>query len=890
MKKRLIALAVAFVFVLGTVTPGLAAQPDVVDTEFEEAAGKLAALRVMEGFPDGEFKPFENITRAQFARIAVSALALDTAAELSVGATQFNDVPADHWASGYINVATQRGLILGYGDGNYGPEDQLTYAQAVTILVRLVGLGPVVEKEGVWPANYIGRAANEGILKGVSVSGSENAIRGTVAKMLVNTLEVDLWAAREYADDGSVVYGRQPGHTLLSDMLEVEAYSKSMRGIDEVRVMAYDADDNEVRIAVDDGDGLSYLGWFEVAADADVYEAYLNEVTVWINDDDEIIYMSIDSDFYIDAVEVSDDGDELTLIEADKDLDLDISSFRYDVWVNGDNREYSDEDDIAGKVFDLAKVVVNSDGDVVYIDAYIWEDVFVVEDYDDYLVTDYDGDEVDVEDHILFKNGKLMDADDIRVDDILFMNDDFGEVYNRTVEGPIEEYYRQGFEVDGEDFDYTTSYDRYNTRYFDEDGDIDDFGYDQAKDMEAEGEDVIVYVDRKGDAVLVIGDMAETVSDTFAVYLIEDLYAYRLGSRSYLEIEGVSEMGEEVFYDFRLSQLEEICIDGDTEWDDDDEPLEYVEGANEIRADGDTVIELGEEGTKAGEIIEVSVNSSGRVIEINLLTEVSAISQSSSYELELDDRYFLSEDGNKRLSSGVVVFDVTDDTVTQGAYRVLRHDPDDIEATTWGKLSGFEIRGGATGGLPNAYVYYDGSDAEYVIITNTTAEGTTEYTGVLTQVRSDKDHYAERLRLIVDGKEETFYVNVDKADKKLYNSDYGTAYVITVDDGTDLVTDIVYAAVEEDLVNITAVNVGDREITFDDDGSDYIVELVSDGFIVDARDPDDIEVLTLRELRDLVSDLARDDKWINDADVILDAAGTDYVKIIVIHGVGNIPE
>ena len=108
MRRKLIALTVAVLFVLGTVAPGLAAQPDVVGTEYEEAAGKLTALHVMEGFPDGEFKPEENMTRAQFARIAVSALALDTAAELSMGATSFNDVPADHWASGYINVATER--------------------------------------------------------------------------------------------------------------------------------------------------------------------------------------------------------------------------------------------------------------------------------------------------------------------------------------------------------------------------------------------------------------------------------------------------------------------------------------------------------------------------------------------------------------------------------------------------------------------------------------------------------------------------------------------------------------------------------------------------------------------------------------------------------------
>ena len=858
MKKRLIALAVAFVFVLGTVTPGLAAQPDVVDTEFEEAAGKLAALRVMEGFPDGEFKPFENITRAQFARIAVSALALDTAAELSVGATQFNDVPADHWASGYINVATQRGLILGYGDGNYGPEDQLTYAQAVTILVRLVGLGPVVEKEGTWPANYIGRAANEGILKGVTVSGSENAVRGTVAKMLVNTLEVELWGAGEYGDDGSVSYGRL-GTTLLEDKLEVEAYSKSMKGIDEVRVTAYDADDNEIRVAVDSGDGLKNLGTFEVVADADVYEAFLNEVTVWVNDDDEVIYMGIDSDFYIDAIEI--DDDELTLAEADKDLDIDDDA---EILVNGKSA-----DEIEDAEYDLAKVVVNADGDVVYIDAYEWDTVFVVEENDDYLVTDYSGDEEDIEDYVLLKDGKLMAADDIEADDILFMNtkNEFGEVFNKTVVGPIDEYYRQGFEVDGESFGYSYGLDEISTRYFDEDGKVKDFGYDEAKDMEAEGEDVTVFVDRRGDAVLVVGEMAETESDTFAVYLTEDLYAYAIGSRGYMEIEGVSEMDEEVFYDFRLSQLEEISFDGTVVWDDsDDYKALEVSGSGDtavIQEDGNDVIDLDADNVKEGDIIEVTVDGNGRIIELNIFNSIADIND----ELELDDKYFETDgEGNKRLSAGVVVFDATD--------------ADDVVATTWGDLSGFTIK--------DATVYFDGSDAEYVIILVTDAEDTTDYTGVLTQVRTDKDGVAERIKLLVDGAEETFYVNTDKVEKELGAGDYGDVYTITVDDGTGRVTGMVLVEVEEEDtlmvegLEISSVNVGDREVTFDmGEDPDYVVELVSDGFIVDARATGDIEVISIRELRDLAADEEVD---LNNVTVVLDAAGTNYAKIIVVYG------
>lgn len=888
MKRKLIALAVAVIFVLGTVAPGLAAQPDVVGTEFEEAAGKLAAIGVMSGFPDGEFKPDENITRAQFAAIAVRAYDLETAAQLSMGATQFNDVPADHWASGYINVAAQRGLIQGYGDGNFGPEDQLTYAQAITILVRLVGLGPVVEKEGTWPANYIGRAANEGILKGVSVAGSGSALRGVVAEMLVNTIEdVTVWEASGYNADGSVDY-TDSGRELLASKIEVTA-------ADEVLVAGYDVEDNELNLT---GAKITN-GWYEVAADINLYEAYLNEVTVWVNDDDEVIFLQIDSDYYIDAVETGTAvaaGDDITLIEADKDLEL-AGGFIFDlndtgVGVIAPSTEY-----------DFAKVVLDNDGEVAFIDAYTWTDAFVVADYDDFLVTDYDGDEMDLEDYVLFKDGKLMDADDIEVDDILFLNTtaEFGEVFNKTVVGPVDEYYTQRFEVDGEAFAYTTTYNR-NTQYFDADDELDNFAYDEAKDMEEEGADVTVYADRKGDAVLVLGEMAETVSDTFAVYLTEDIIAWNDGRRDNLEIEGVNEMGAEVLYEFRLSQLEEVTVNGTALWDDSMADLEIDAGTGDIEplllatqvlpiaTSGSAV--LNTDAVFAGNIIEVTVDADGDVIELNWFTGTfdEIENTSTTYELALDDKYFDAETaGNKKLASDVVVFDVTDDN----SAGVLGHDADDIVATTWGALSGFEIEGAvAVTGLPNAIVYFDGSDAEYVVVAKTTSEDTTEYKGILVQERTDDSNELTRIKMLIDGEVETFYVNTDKYSETILaanvGDNYGKSYVIEVDDSTDMVIAKAPLAINEGIAFAGGtqryaedVVIADNEVVTSDDGAGTAARtltLVSDGYIIDATDTTDVKVITLRELRDMITD---GDAF--DVDVIVDAAGTDYAKFIIIY-------
>ena len=103
--KKLLALVLALAMALGTFSFAAAAPEDVVGTEFEEAVVRLVALGIIDGFPDGTYKPGEPVTRAQFAKIVVASLGVGEAAQYAQGATKFSDVPADHWASGYINVA-----------------------------------------------------------------------------------------------------------------------------------------------------------------------------------------------------------------------------------------------------------------------------------------------------------------------------------------------------------------------------------------------------------------------------------------------------------------------------------------------------------------------------------------------------------------------------------------------------------------------------------------------------------------------------------------------------------------------------------------------------------------------------------------------------------------
>ncbi len=189
--KRIIALLTVALFIFSFAAPTFAntaattstqtGTSDVAGTKFLNAVSRLGALNVLAGYPDGTFKPGNNITRAEMAAVAVNAIGLKDAAAYAKGKTKFKDVAGDNWAAGFINVASSQGIIAGYPNGTYKPDANVTYAEVSTILVRLLGYGPDVK--GSWPVNYISKATELGLLKNTEFEGNKPATRGDVALM-----------------------------------------------------------------------------------------------------------------------------------------------------------------------------------------------------------------------------------------------------------------------------------------------------------------------------------------------------------------------------------------------------------------------------------------------------------------------------------------------------------------------------------------------------------------------------------------------------------------------------------------------------------------------------------------------------------------------------------
>ena len=117
MRKQIIASVLASGFALSSV-PAIAQIPqEIKGTRYEEAVSVLSALNIMNGDENGEYRLGDTIIRSELVKMAVTAMGMEAAAQTSKDTSNYTDVTKEHWANGYINVATSLGIVEGDGDG-----------------------------------------------------------------------------------------------------------------------------------------------------------------------------------------------------------------------------------------------------------------------------------------------------------------------------------------------------------------------------------------------------------------------------------------------------------------------------------------------------------------------------------------------------------------------------------------------------------------------------------------------------------------------------------------------------------------------------------------------------------------------------------------------------
>ena len=193
MKKRVFSLLLALVLTLSAAAiPASAAESfsDVTDKKTAQNVEVLRLLGVIEGNGAGQFNPSGLLTRAEFCKMVVVLMGKGSDAMRYKTVTIFPDVRATHWAAGYINLAVRQSepkLLAGLPDGTFQPDSYITYGQAVTILMRVLGFTD--QDSGViWPDGYINLAKSTGVSAGVSLTGGAAITRAQAAQLFVNVL------------------------------------------------------------------------------------------------------------------------------------------------------------------------------------------------------------------------------------------------------------------------------------------------------------------------------------------------------------------------------------------------------------------------------------------------------------------------------------------------------------------------------------------------------------------------------------------------------------------------------------------------------------------------------------------------------------------------------
>jgi len=189
--RKVLSFVLVLALVLGSFSMAFAVTPtDVVGTDYSKSVQVLSGLGVVTGFPDGTYKPAQAVTRAEMAKLIVTALGLE---DYAVGTSAFKDMTGAAWAQGYVNYAATLGIILGYPDGTFKPSQTVSYDEAAAMILRALGYTDSSLLPATWPANYVIKAKALGILKDVTAKAG-GADRGDVAIMLYNALPLKMGA------------------------------------------------------------------------------------------------------------------------------------------------------------------------------------------------------------------------------------------------------------------------------------------------------------------------------------------------------------------------------------------------------------------------------------------------------------------------------------------------------------------------------------------------------------------------------------------------------------------------------------------------------------------------------------------------------------------------
>ena len=184
MKKRIVSALLAAALVLGLAAPAFAAQAQVT---VDEAAQVLSALDIMTGDENGGLHLDQPVTRAEFTKLTVAASAYADSVGPTASISPYPDVPRTNWAAPYVQVAQEKGMVRGYLDGTFRPNNQIQLVEGVSMVLSLLGYTNE-DFSGAWGSGQMAKYQALGLDRGVTAGKNDPMTRRDALWLFYNLL------------------------------------------------------------------------------------------------------------------------------------------------------------------------------------------------------------------------------------------------------------------------------------------------------------------------------------------------------------------------------------------------------------------------------------------------------------------------------------------------------------------------------------------------------------------------------------------------------------------------------------------------------------------------------------------------------------------------------
>ena len=165
-------------------TPSAKVFTDLASTHRNQIAiGKLKEAGIIGGYADGTFKPGNKVNRAEFTKIVIGTKYADELDSCNVAQNSFPDVPAEAWFAPYVCVAKAKGIIKGYPDGTFGPDQNIKFVEAAKIVAQLFA-EVEADDSGAWYQPFVNTLEQESAIPEDVSALEQELTRGQMSELI----------------------------------------------------------------------------------------------------------------------------------------------------------------------------------------------------------------------------------------------------------------------------------------------------------------------------------------------------------------------------------------------------------------------------------------------------------------------------------------------------------------------------------------------------------------------------------------------------------------------------------------------------------------------------------------------------------------------------------